>query len=248
MKQIMCALFAALVLTAAVRAEGVDPQVEERIRNSLAVLLPGLVADSIRATPIDNLYEVGFGMRLVYVTGDGRYLLQGKVIDLETRTEITDNRLSELKLAALAKLDEKDMIVFGPDDAKYTITAFTDVDCGYCRKLHDQIADYNAQGIAIEYMFFPRAGVGSASFDKAVDVWCAADRRDALTEAKAGGEPVKAECPNPVEAEYALGQRIGVNGTPAIFTADGTQIGGYVPPEQMRARLDQLEGTGASKP
>ncbi|MCB1724197.1 MAG: thioredoxin fold domain-containing protein [Chromatiaceae bacterium] len=244
MKQIMCALFAALVLTAAVRAEGVDPQVEERIRNSLAVLLPGLVADSIRATPIDNLYEVGFGMRLVYVTGDGRYLLQGKVIDLETRTEITDNRLSELKLAALAKLDEKDMIVFGPDDAKYTITAFTDVDCGYCRKLHSEMDKYNANGIRIRYMAYPRAGLNSESYNKMVSVWCADDRKAAMNIAKTGASIPPKTCDNPIAEQYALGQAMRIQGTPALILDDGDVLPGYVPADKLVKLLEHRAAGG----
>ena len=244
MKQIMCALFAALVLTAAVRAEGVDPQVEERIRNSLAVLLPGLVADSIRATPIDNLYEVCFGMRLVYVTGDGRYLLQGKVIDLETRTEITDNRLSELKLAALAKLDEKDMIVFGPDDAKYTITAFTDVDCGYCRKLHSEMDKYNANGIRIRYMAYPRAGLNSESYNKMVSVWCADDRKAAMNIAKTGASIPPKTCDNPIAEQYALGQAMRIQGTPALILDDGDVLPGYVPADKLVKLLEHRAAGG----
>ncbi|HPF73839.1 MAG: DsbC family protein [Rhodanobacteraceae bacterium] len=221
---------------------------EEKIRAAIQSLVPGATIDSIADAVIPGLVEVQVSGQVAYVSEDGKYLFQGSIYDINGKKDLTEASRAEVRQTALKDFGKDKRIIFSPANPKHTVTVFTDIDCGYCRKLHDQIADYNAQGIAIEYMFFPRAGVGSASFDKAVDVWCAADRRDALTEAKAGGEPVKAECPNPVEAEYALGQRIGVNGTPAIFTADGTQIGGYVPPEQMRARLDQLEGTGASKP
>ena len=221
---------------------------EEKIRAAIQSLVPGATIDSIADAVIPGLVEVQVSGQVAYVSEDGKYLFQGSIYDINGKKDLTEASRAEVRQTALKDFGKDKRIIFSPANPKHTVTVFTDIDCGYCRKLHDQIADYNAQGIAIEYMFFPRAGVGSASFDKAVDVWCAADRRDALTEAKAGGEPVKAECPNPVEAEYALGQRIGVNGTPAIFTADGTQIGGYVPPEQMRARLDQLEGTGTSKP
>ena len=221
---------------------------EEKIRAAIQSLVPGATIDSIADAVIPGLVEVQVSGQVAYVSEDGKYLFQGSIYDINGKKDLTEASRAEVRQTALKDFGKDKRIIFSPANPKHTVTVFTDIDCGYCRKLHDQIAGYNAQGIAIEYMFFPRAGVGSASFDKAVDVWCAADRRDALTEAKAGGEPVKAECPNPVEAEYALGQRIGVNGTPAIFTADGTQIGGYVPPEQMRARLDQLEGTGASKP
>ncbi|HPQ26313.1 MAG TPA: disulfide isomerase DsbC N-terminal domain-containing protein, partial [Gammaproteobacteria bacterium] len=144
------AFFALCILFLAAGAQAqVDQATEQQIRNSLRVLLPGLQPDEIRSTPIANLYEVTFGTRLVYLTADGRYLVQGKLIDLETRAEITEARLGELKVAALAKIDESQMVIYGPDDAKYQITVFTDIDCGYCRKLHSEMEQYNAQGIRI---------------------------------------------------------------------------------------------------
>ena len=131
-------------------------------------------------------------------------------------------------------------ISFGPANAKHTVSVFTDIDCGYCRRMHQQMADYNKAGIRVQYLFFPRAGVGSESFDKAVSVWCATDRNKALSDAKAGVALDKKECANPIAEEYALGNKIGVSGTPAVIAADGTQLGGYLPPEQMLQRLDQL--------
>ena len=221
---------------------------EEKVRAAIQSLVPGAAIDSIADSVIPGVVEVQVAGQVAYVTEDGKYLMQGSIYDFNAKKDLTEAARAEVRQVALKDFGQDKRIVFSPADPKHTVTVFTDIDCGYCRKLHDQMAEYNAQGIAIEYLFFPRAGVGSASFDKAVDVWCAADRREAMTEAKSGGSPAKAECPNPVEAEYALGQRIGVNGTPAIYTADGTQIGGYVPPEQMRARLDQLAGGAASKP
>ncbi|MEZ5465522.1 MAG: DsbC family protein [Lysobacteraceae bacterium] len=221
---------------------------EEKVRAAIQSLVPGASIDSIADSVIPGVLEVQVSGQVAYVSEDGKYLMQGSIYDIKAKKDLTEAARAEVRQVALKDFGKDKRIVFSPDKPAHTVTVFTDIDCGYCRKLHDQMAEYNAQGIAIEYMFFPRAGVGSASFDKAVDVWCAADRREAMTEAKGGGNPPKAECPNPVEAEYALGQRIGVNGTPAIFTADGTQIGGYVPPEQMRARLDQLEGKVASRP
>ncbi|MCB1789785.1 MAG: DsbC family protein [Gammaproteobacteria bacterium] len=244
MKTMFWGLLAAVLLSAQVHADEVDPQVDERIRNSLSVLLPGLRPDTIRATPVENLYEVGFGMRLVYVTGDGRYLMQGKIIDLETRTEITEQRLSALKMAALAELDEKDMITFGDDDAKYTITVFTDIDCGYCRKLHSEMDQYNAKGIRIRYLFYPRAGVGSESYDKAVSVWCADDRKAAMDVAKSGGNVPAKTCDNPVAEQHALGQAMRIQGTPALLLDDGSMLPGYVPADKLRQALDQRAAGG----
>jgi len=217
----------------------VDQATEERIRSSLSVLLPGLSPDDIRPTPVDNLFEVTFGMSLVYITGDGRFMLQGKLVDLETRAEVTDTRLSELKRAALAKIGDDQMVVYGPADAKDTVTVFTDIDCGFCRKLHAEMSAYNAQGIRIRYLFYPRAGIGSGSYDKAVSVWCADDRHAAMDQAKAGKEIPARTCDNPVAEQHALGQAMRIQGTPALVLDDGEILPGYVPAEKLRRLLDE---------
>jgi len=237
MKKLFFAL-GALLLAGAAGAE-VDQATDQKIRNSLAVLLPGLSPDEIRSTPVDNLYEVTFGTRLVYITGDGRFLVQGKLVDLETRTEITDQRLSELKKDALAKVGEDQMVIFGPQDAKYTVTVFTDIDCGFCRKLHSEMKQYNDAGIRIRYLFYPRAGIGSDSYKKAVSVWCADDRKAAMNAAKAGQSIEARTCDNPVAEHYALGQAMRVQGTPALVLDDGEMLPGYVPADKLRAALDQ---------
>jgi len=223
----------------AAHAEAVDPAVEAKVRSSLKVLLPGLVPDSVRKSPISNLYEVTFGTRIVYLTEDGRYLVQGKLIDLETRTEITEERLTALKQAAMDAVGEDRMVIYGPEDAKHTVTVFTDIDCGYCRKLHAEMARYNDEGIRIRYLFYPRAGIGSDSYNKAVAVWCADDRHAAMDAAKAG-KPVEAKtCDNPVADHYELGQAMQIQGTPALMLETGDMVPGYVPPKKLSRALNQ---------
>lgn len=222
-----------------------DAGAEEKIRNSLAVLLPGLRPDTIRPTPLDGLYEVAFGMRLVYVTADGRFLLQGKLIDLETRTEITEKRLSELKLAAMSSIKEDQMIVYGPDDPRHTVTVFTDIDCGFCRKLHAEMDDYADAGIRIRYLFYPRAGIGSESYEKAVSVWCADNQQSAMDTAKGGGSVPGKNCANPVAEHHALGQAMRIQGTPALVLDDGETLPGYVPAKKLRQLLDQRAARGS---
>jgi thiol:disulfide interchange protein DsbC len=123
---------------------------------------------------------------------------------------------------------------------------FTDVECGYCRKFHSQIADYNRQGIAVQYVAFPRMGLGSDDFRKMVAVWCAANPRQALTDAKNDRPVPYRNCKNPVTMQYNLGQRMGLTGTPMILAEDGTQLGGYVPPEKLKAELDKMAADGTT--
>ncbi len=124
---------------------------------------------------------------------------------------------------------------------------FTDIDCGYCRKLHAQMAEYNEQGIAISYLAFPRAGIGSRSYEKAVSVWCSEDQQDAMTQAKLGADPDPLQCDNPIAEQYQLGQQLGVTGTPALLTSSGQLIPGFVPPQQLRARLDSMAAVAAAE-
>lgn len=231
-----------LALVQTVSAAEVDySNVEARIR----ALAPQAASIAISETPIEGLLMVQVGGDVVYATADGKYMVQGRVIDMDTREDLTENAKSDVRRELLAKADTKGQITFAPVDTKYDLTVFTDIDCGYCRKLHAQIDEYNQQGIAIHYMAFPRAGVGSHSFDKAVSVWCASDQRSAMTQAKLGAEPDPAQCDNPIEEQYQLGMNLGVTGTPSLLTADGQMIPGYVPPEQLRARLDQMAVAGA---
>ncbi|MEO8160915.1 MAG: DsbC family protein [Arenimonas sp.] len=219
-------------------AKAVAPTGDALVRAALAKAVPGAAIDSIRSSVIPGYREVAIGGKVVYVSADGRYLMQGSLVELATRDNLTEISEGALRRDLLDAVPRDRRIVFSPANPKYRITVFTDVDCGYCRKLHSQIADYMKAGISVEYLFYPRAGLGSESFKKSVAVWCAPDRRKALTDAKLDKPVARRNCTNPVTMDYALGQRIGVDGTPAIFAPDGTQLGGYLPAGEMLARLE----------
>jgi len=208
------------------------------LRENIERLLPGLSLGEISETPVPGLYEVVIGQKIVYVTEDGRYLLQGTLIDLQQQENLTAPRLKKIKADVVAGLDEDKMVIFGPRDAKHTITVFTDIDCGYCRKLHSEIDKYNEKDIRVRYLFYPRAGVGSSSYDKAVSVWCADDRKQAMTLAKSGKPIEGRDCDNPVRDDLKLGEQMGVSGTPAILLNDGEMIPGYVPADRLIGILE----------
>jgi thiol:disulfide interchange protein DsbC len=229
------ALFGALSFAASAAEDN-----DAKVRAAIKSLVPGATIESMADAVVPGFVEVVVQGQIVYVSRDGRFLLQGSIFDIASRTDVTEESRSKIRREALKGVGADKRIAYRPEQTKHTVTVFTDIDCGYCRRLHSQMADYNKLGIAVEYLFFPRAGIGSESFDKAVSVWCAADRNKALTEAKAGAALDKKECANPIEEEYALGNKIGVNGTPAIIAADGSQLGGYLPPDQLLARLDQI--------
>jgi len=222
---------------------------DAQVRAALSKLNPDVTVEYIGVAPLPGFREVIAGGQLVYISDDGRYLVQGAVVDLQSQ-----NRDLMRDSKALAKFRQKlidtvpvaDRIVFAPPNPKYTVSVFTDIECGYCRKLHSEIAELNRQGIAVQYLAFPRMGLGSKDHLDMISVWCAPDRRRALTNAKGGAPIERRDCKNPVSMEYNVGQRVGVEGTPAIFTSDGTQLGGYLPPGNLRLALDQwAEGKGS---
>jgi thiol:disulfide interchange protein DsbC len=214
--------------------------VEAKVRQAIAELAPQAQVDYFAAGPLAGFNTVIVGGQVFYVTDDGRYLMQGRLVDLKDKQDLSDQALATLRRSLLAKIPVKDRIVFAPANPKYTVAVFTDVECGFCRELHSQVAEYNREGIAIEYLAFPRAGINTPDYDKMVAVWCAADRKKALTDAKSDRPPppAPAGCVSPVKDEYITGLRAGLNGTPMILTEDGTQLGGYLPPKQLREALD----------
>jgi len=216
-----------------------DPlsEIEKKIRK----LVPGASSIAISETPLNDLYQIQVGNEIYYATADAKYLIIGRIIDMDTRVNITDQAKSSIRKNLLVGLDASEQIKFSPAEPEYELLVFTDIDCGYCRKLHNQIDDYMAEGIAINYVAFPRAGLNSHSFEKFVSVWCADDQQAALTLAKNGDEPVPLQCDNPIGEQYELGRSLGVTGTPALVTNDGTLIPGYVPPAQLKARLLALD-------
>lgn len=238
------AIVAALLLVVAalpVMAQDDYAVVEERIRE----LAPGADSIAVSETPVDGILQVQIGGDIVYTSANGRYLFQGRIIDLDTRADLTEQAKSTQRLELMHEIDATTQISFEPENPEYELIVFTDIDCGYCRKLHQQIDEYNEQGIGIRYMAFPRAGIGSDSYTKFVSAWCAEDKKGALTMAKMGNDPEPLQCENPIAEQYQLGVQMGVTGTPALLMADGQLIPGYVPPEKLKERLDQMTEVAA---
>ncbi len=214
-------------------------QVEERLAKSLQQVFPDLDISSVNPTPIDNIYEVMIGPDVIYMTGDARYVLKGDLIDMQERRNLSEDVRSQSRVDLLKNIPKSDYIEFAPKNSKDTIYVFTDIDCSYCRKLHRDVPELNENAITVRYLAYPRAGIGSASFKKMENVWCADNPPQALTDAK-NGRPAKAsDCKNPVEKEYLLGKVMGVRGTPAIFLESGRALPGYMTPDELLSVLDR---------
>lgn len=230
------ALLFSLVL-ASCSAAAADVELRSRFAARLATVLPDAEITSVRPTPVDGLYEVALGPRVLYMSDDGRYVLNGDLMDIVERRNISEERRAEQRVSALAAAAEG-AIQFGPADPRHVLYVFTDIDCTYCRRFHSEIDQLTAAGIAVRYLAFPRAGLRSESYRKAVSVWCAEDKRRALTDAKAGRAIAQAQCDSPVEEQFALGEALGVRGTPAVYLDDGRELGGYIPAPRLVQMLN----------
>jgi len=210
-----------------------DEDVERNIKQSLANILPNVEITRISKTPIDNLYEVLVETNVIYITGDGRYVLKGDLLDMQKRLNLSEEQRSAARTELFNTLSADEIIEFAPNKTDHVIYVFTDIDCAYCRRLHRDVPVLNDNGVSIRYLAYPRAGIGSRAFNDMESVWCADDRKQALTNAKNGEQVIPKKCDNPVEAQYKLGKELGIRGTPAIFLEDGEEIPGYMPPDEL---------------
>lgn len=229
-------------------AAGVSGNAEKLVRQAVLRLAPRAQVDSIKPAGMPGFYQVIASGRMVYVSADGKYMFNGDLIDLASRSNLSDVAWAAFRKAELAKVPESQRIVFAPANPKYRVTVFTDVNCGYCRALHQHIAEFNKDGIAVEYLAWPREGVTTTAgnltptYKEMVSVWCAADRKAAFTAAKNGRLPKSASCANPVKDEFDLGVKLGVSGTPTIIGQNGMVLGGYLAPDQLLKMLQKGEG------
>jgi thiol:disulfide interchange protein DsbC len=232
-KTAFIAVSSAILSSAAIAAS--TPELD----TALAKLLPDTKPSSITETSLAGLYEVSYGSTIYYFNKDASMMFQGDLIDVKNRTNLTEKKRGEARGALLKSIDESQLIIYPAKNEKAKVTVFTDIDCPYCVKLHREMDDYNAAGITMRYMAYPRAGVGSRSYQKAVNVWCSDDKAQAMTDAKEGKALAKKDCKNPVADQFKLGQELGVSGTPAMFMEDGTSMPGYVPAGRLAKMIEQ---------
>lgn len=217
-----------------------EDRADDAIVAKLKVLRPDLAIEGTTAVPIPGLIAIELtGGNVLYASKDGRYLIAGELYEVgDTLVNLAEKSRDEKRKQLVAGVSLDDMVVFpAQGDRKAVISVFTDVDCGYCRKLHLEVPQLNQMGVEVRYLAFPRTGVGSPGYDKLVTTWCSADRRDAITRMKLGEELSPKTCDNAVAQEYELGQLTGVTGTPAIVLEDGRLLPGYVTADQLAETL-----------
>lgn len=233
----------------ATHAVAATPQ--DTVRQAMATLAPNVKIDVVQESEIPGFYEAIAGGQFVYVSKDGRYVIDGSAYDVANKRDLTASSRAKARRIALDRVGPDKRIVFAPKApvaTRHTVTVFTDVDCPFCRRFHQQIAAYNAKGIAVDYLFYPLS-IHPGADKKAEAVWCSKDRPNAFTAAMAGQDPGHATCANPVPELTHLAQSLGIGGTPTILASDGTQIASQIAmsPDQLAAELDRLAEADAAK-
>ena len=225
-------------------AEPATSDAEQVITERLTETVPGLRVDRVSESAVPGLYEVRTNNRdMIYATGDGEYIIAGELLQLTDNgiVNVTERARAGERADTMQNFGDEGVIRFKADgEEKAVVGVFTDIDCPYCRKLHDEMARINELGITVNYYAFPRSGPGTPSFRKYEAVWCSDDPQAAMNRAKAGEEVEAASCDNPVGEQYQLGQQVGVTGTPAIVLEDGSMIRGYVPADKLAEGLGLL--------
>lgn len=206
----------------------------------------GLTVVSVEKSPVSGIALLITDQGLFYSSYDGDYFIQGKIYSLvEEVTDLAEQSLAKMRLEGMEKFKD-DMIVYKAKDEKYVVTVFTDITCGYCRKMHKQMDDYNARGITFRYLAYPRSGIKdrlgnyTEGFKDLRSVWCSEDPKAAMTSAKNSQGIGYRVCDKPIEGEFDFGRQVGVNGTPAIMLSTGMMVPGYQPPEQLEQLLKTL--------
>lgn len=223
--------FAGVVMAATPSKPGAREEIARRL---------DIKPEDVRPSQIDGLYVVQSGTEVGYVSEDGRFYVDGDVFDMTSKHNFTEDLRKQGRLVLLAGIKDSDAIVFSPaGPVRHTLTVFTDVDCQYCRRMHQEVAEFNRLGFRVRYVMYPRGGPDTESWRKAESVWCSSDRKEALTRAKRGEALKAANCTTPVAAQYELGRKLGIHGTPGIFTDTGEYLAGYMPPANMAEYLTE---------
>ena len=219
-------------------AQASDADIKQ-LQQTLPNVLPAAANAEITASPVAGLYQVVSGGQVLYMTKDAAFVLDGDLYNMQTRTNLTENARSGIRLDALNELGENNMIVYQPKgDVKHTITVFTDIYCPYCVRLHNEVEQYQNNGVKVRYIFAPFKG--PKSVEASVSVWCAKDQNKALSQAKAGEDIEQRSCDNPINKHQALVSALGIRGTPAIMLENGQLMPGYVPASKLIEQLNTL--------
>ncbi|QCU89642.1 DsbC family protein [Thiomicrorhabdus sediminis] len=242
LRRVLCVMsFASIGLLAAQNSwatqggadsKAVPQEIEQRLQ---AMIGADARFAEVKPTAIAGLFQVQLGMTVVYLSADGKLLINGNMIDLDKNVNLTQEVVFQSRREVMEKMDESTMIVYpgAKTQSPKTITVFTDIDCPYCAKLHKEIPVLNAAGITVRFLAYPRSGPNTESYFKAQSVWCASNQTEVLNDAMMGVEPDKKQCADPVDEHMQFAAQLEVNGTPNILLENGDLLPGYVPARKL---------------
>ena len=193
--------------------------------------------DKVQSSIVPGFYQAEIGGDLVHISKDGQFVLTGDLLDLQAKKNLSEQYRKQKRASELANMDKDSLIIFGPEKPEHVVTVFTDIDCGFCRKLHSQIDEYAKEGIQVRYISFPRSGPNTESYFKAVSVWCSEDKNKALTDAKNGKKLPAKECSHPIDEHLKMANQLNVRATPWIVSSSGQEFPGYLSPKDLLAKL-----------
>lgn len=219
-RSFLMTLLALLVMSPA----GATDAIEQR----MAEIIPGVSPDSIQPSGMSGVHEVRYGTDIFYISDDGRFLLQGSLVDLESRENLTERTKRGVRAEIFAAIPDSELTVYTPKgETRYTLNVFTDPNCPFCRQFHQDVDKYLEAGVKVRYFIYPVLGRQSPQIMR--DIWCAGSRTDAMDRAKAGRAIASNDCPTPADEHLALGRELGITGTPASITDNGQLISGFRP-------------------
>ena len=227
-----------LPVAVALAAAGTTAQASEAIEEAMSRAIPDAQIDAIEDTPLDGIKAVRYGTEVFYVSEDGRYVIQGNMIDLETRENLTEQVTGGARAELFGAIDDSELVVYEPNgETRAVLNIFTDPNCPYCRDIHADLPEYLEAGVKVRYLMFPVLGQDSPEIMNRT--WCADDRQEAMDRAKEGDRltDLDGSCATPQDEHMQMARDLGVRGTPALFTGDGQMMAGYVEPAEVLGRL-----------
>jgi thiol:disulfide interchange protein DsbC len=243
----MSRFFLVLALLFGVAPYCAAEEVPKAVADALHSVAPNAKINSYGPSSLPGFYSLIVDGHVLYVSTDGKFLIEGLVFDVARKVDLKSERLAQVRREGLGKIPANRRLVFAPPHPKYKVTVFTDVDCPYCKQFHKQIADYNRLGIEVDYVLFPLT-IHPGADKKAEAVWCSADRNTAYTDAMNGKALEPKTCSNPIGELTSAAMAMGLSGTPAIIAEDGSELGGYVAPADLVQRLDSMGGSAPKAP
>lgn len=233
-------LLVSAVVAQSAQAENTD--VPKDLAEHLVVNGQSMPVRTVETSPLPGIYEVQLESgQTLYSDRDGKYLLVGDLYrnDSGQMVNLTEQKQQQHRVALLKQIPDEDMVIFRPaGEVKTVINVFTDTTCPYCRKFHEEVPELNRRGVEVRYLAFPRAGMNGEGARELGQVWCNDNRSEAMTTAMKGKKlKGTASCDSPIEAQFALGKQMAIQGTPALILPDGRMIPGYVPVDRLAGML-----------